>query len=54
MPQLQNFMQNAILIEDIPVMSQFKPSLKDLEMELLLANADIINITKMTHALLPF
>jgi len=50
MPQLQDFMQNAILTEDIAVMPQFKPSL---EMELLFANTDI-NTTKMTRALLLF
>jgi len=37
----------AILTEDIPVMSQFKLSFKELKMELLFANADIINTTKM-------
>jgi len=52
MPQLQDFMQHASLIEDILVMSQFKLSLKELEMELLLANANIINTTKMTRIII--
>jgi len=50
MPQLQDFMHNAILTENIPVMSQFKLLLK--EFEILLANTDIINTTKMTRAIL--
>jgi len=34
--------------------SNVKPSLKELKMEFLLVNADIINTTKMTRALLLF